>query len=156
MAMQKKTWSINALSTELDLDRRTLAKRLDGLAPATEKKVGDRTEKRWHLADVLAHFENPKPADDFIAEQKKMVGALMYPALVSAEAFQNIIMHGVHEEIGLTKVQAMRVYQLACVAVLWGFNEIHEDEGIEYAIPDHVKDMQETGLDAYVEKHWPN
>jgi hypothetical protein len=156
MAMLKKFWSINALANELDLDRRTVAKRLEGLPPATEKKVGSRIEKRWHLAEVLEHFKNPKPADDFVAEMKEMVGRLMYPALISSRSFQNILMHGTVEDLGLSKVQAMRCYQLACVALLWGFNEIHEDEDIVYSIPDHVKDMQETGLDAYVEKHWPN
>ena len=63
MAMTRKLWSINALATELDIDRRTLAKRLTGLPPATEKKVGSRIEKRWHLADVLEHFNNPRSPD---------------------------------------------------------------------------------------------
>lgn len=57
MAMQSKLWSINALSTELEIDRRTLAKRLAGLPPAESKKVGIRIEKRWRLADVVGHLK---------------------------------------------------------------------------------------------------
>ena len=160
MAMQRKTWSINALANELELDRRTLAKRLEGLPPATEKKVGSRVEKRWHLAAVLDHFNNPRAArtDDFVAELKGMVGSIMYPALISSRAFQNIILHGTNEEMGLTKTQAMRVYQFASIAVLWGLSEIHEDTDMEmeFEIPDHIKEMHDTGLDAYIQKHWTN
>ncbi len=56
MAMQRRTWSINALSAELGLDRRTLSKRLQGLPPVETKKAGNRVEKRWHLADVVGHM----------------------------------------------------------------------------------------------------
>lgn len=63
MAMQRKLWSINGLAAELDIDRRTMAKRLEGMTPATTKQVGSRTEKRWHLADVLSHFNNPQSPD---------------------------------------------------------------------------------------------
>jgi len=40
MAMQSKLWSISGLATELEMDRRTLAKRLEYLAPAEEKNDG--------------------------------------------------------------------------------------------------------------------
>ena len=57
MAMQRQTWSISGLATELDMDRRTLAKRLADLPPAEVKQVGRRTEKRWRLADAIAHIQ---------------------------------------------------------------------------------------------------
>lgn len=48
MAMTAKLWSISALATEFDLDRRTVAKRINGIAPA-----GDLSGKpAWRLADV--------------------------------------------------------------------------------------------------------
>jgi hypothetical protein len=50
MAMQRQLWSINALSTELGTDRRTLAKRLGGLRPAKEEP------KLYLLRDVLLHL----------------------------------------------------------------------------------------------------
>ena len=155
--MQKKLWSINALAIELEIDRRTMAKRLEGLPPASTKKMGSRTEKRWHLADVLEHFKNPqRAAHDPVEEIKELVGQKMYPALLCSRAFQNILMHGTHEEMGLTKVQAMRVYQFACVALLWGFSEIHEDEDMKYAVPEHIGEMQSMGLAAYAAENWPN
>ena len=51
MALQRQLWSINALSTELGLDRRTLAKRLDGLVPAQDNP------KTYRLRDVLTHLK---------------------------------------------------------------------------------------------------
>ena len=47
--MQKALWSVNALSVEFELDRRTIAKRLNGLAPA---KV-DGQSRLYYLSQVL-------------------------------------------------------------------------------------------------------
>jgi len=48
--MMAKLWSINALSIEFDLDRRTVARRIRGIPPG-----GDMAGKpAWHLADVAA------------------------------------------------------------------------------------------------------
>lgn len=57
MAMQRQLWSLNALSNELGMDRRTLAKRLHSLAPAETKQFDNRTEKLWHMADVVSHLQ---------------------------------------------------------------------------------------------------
>ena len=54
--MISKTWSISALAVELDLDRRALARRLDGLKPHSEKTVGKRTERLYKLAAVVSHL----------------------------------------------------------------------------------------------------
>lgn len=59
MAMTKKRWSINALSVELGLDRRTLARRLEDVEPAESKEVGDRTVKTFWLADVFLALSSP-------------------------------------------------------------------------------------------------
>lgn len=56
MAMQTQLWSINALSNELNMDRRTLSKKLTGLPAAETKRIGKRVEKRWQLADVVEHL----------------------------------------------------------------------------------------------------
>ena len=50
--MQKKLWSINALSNELGHDRRSLSKWLEGLPP---EKVDGRV-KYYLLSDVLEHL----------------------------------------------------------------------------------------------------
>ena len=58
MTMQPQTYSINGLSVELGLDRRTLAKRLASVPPAAMRGKS----KRWRLRDVLraldAHNES--------------------------------------------------------------------------------------------------
>jgi len=63
MAMQRKTWTISALSVELRTDRRTLAKILEDVAPAEEKKTGTRIEKRWLMADVVARLLDQRIAE---------------------------------------------------------------------------------------------
>jgi hypothetical protein len=54
MAMSKQLWSLNALSVELQYDRRTLGKWLSDLKPADEKPRGG---KLYFLKDVLRHIK---------------------------------------------------------------------------------------------------
>jgi hypothetical protein len=60
MGMQRQLWSLNALSNELGMDRRTLAKRLQSLPPLETKEYDKRTEKLWHMADVVEHLQRQK------------------------------------------------------------------------------------------------
>jgi len=48
MTMTAKLWSMNALATEFDIDRRTVARRLKGIPPAGELSG----KPAWRLADV--------------------------------------------------------------------------------------------------------
>lgn len=48
------SWSVNALAAELGLDRRTLARRIEGLAPVGQSPRGD---PLFRLVDVLAAIE---------------------------------------------------------------------------------------------------
>ena len=57
MAMQPSTYSLNALSVELGIDRRTLAKRLADVPPA---EVRGRS-KRWRMQDVLKVADGSSP-----------------------------------------------------------------------------------------------
>ena len=50
MAMTRTVWSINALSVELGIDRRTVARRLQGVTPAD---LGPDGSPRWRLADAV-------------------------------------------------------------------------------------------------------
>jgi hypothetical protein len=54
--MISKNWSLNALATELAIDRRSLARRLEGLEPASETTKGTRVERLYKLRDVIAHL----------------------------------------------------------------------------------------------------
>ena len=56
MPMQRQLWSVNALAVELDIDRRTVAKRLDGVPPAG-KRGGHPV---WRLSDALAALSGGK------------------------------------------------------------------------------------------------
>ncbi len=54
--MIAKTYSISGLSVELGIDRRSLARQLEGLTPKSEKVVGNRTERQYTMADVVTHI----------------------------------------------------------------------------------------------------
>jgi hypothetical protein len=56
MAMSRTSWSINALATEFGLDRRTVAKRLEGVIPVDLSPDGS---PRWALADAAPALLNP-------------------------------------------------------------------------------------------------
>jgi hypothetical protein len=59
--MQAKLWTISELATELDVDRRTLAKRLEGLDPdESETDKAQREHRRYRLARVFAHLIDGK------------------------------------------------------------------------------------------------
>jgi hypothetical protein len=54
--MQSKLWTLNALAVELGHDRRTLARKLEGLAPDDETAHGGRVTRRWRLRRVVEHL----------------------------------------------------------------------------------------------------
>ena len=141
MPMQPRTWSINALSVELGIDRRTLSKRLAGLPPAETKRLKNRDEKRWHLADVLAHLQDPDASrvdavEEALTEFRRIIGQNLYPSVITTRAFGAIIANGLQDELGLTPEQGKRAWELACVALSWGLAEALEDDEMEFRIPD--------------------
>lgn len=73
MSMTPKLWSISALSVELGMDRRTVAKKIAAVKPAEEGSSG----KLYRLADVLqamatAAVADQRPADFEDAKTRKM------------------------------------------------------------------------------------
>lgn len=58
MAMTRQKWSVNGLSVELGLDRRAVAKMLDGCPYVEAKVVRGRITRLYHLSDVLRHLGN--------------------------------------------------------------------------------------------------
>ena len=68
--MIARNWTLSALAAELDIDRRTLAKRMTGLSPDEETQVGKRTERRWRLARVVAHLANPDGEDLDLTQER--------------------------------------------------------------------------------------
>jgi hypothetical protein len=53
------------------MDRRALGRRLEGLEPVEERKVGKRTERLYRLADVFAHLHSDERLD-LNAERAKL------------------------------------------------------------------------------------
>jgi hypothetical protein len=53
------------------MDRRALGRRLEGLEPVEERKVGRRTERLYRLADVFAHLRSDDRLD-LNAERAKL------------------------------------------------------------------------------------
>lgn len=71
--MISKDWTLSALAVELGVDRRSLARRLEGLTPASESTRGKRTERLYKLAAVVAHlYERERPGLDLNDERAKL------------------------------------------------------------------------------------
>lgn len=157
MAMQAELWSINALATEFHMDRRTMAKRLEGLPPVETKKVGKRIEKRWRLNDVVEHLNNPKP-DDFDEKlrdaTKEYLSKQLYPMIVDNDTFIGTVFKNSLDE-GLSREQALRQYQIASYALIAGICALTEDEDLEFETGQFFEFLQEHGTDYFIEHHWP-
>jgi hypothetical protein len=129
---------------------------LRSLPPATVKKVGSRTEKRWYLVDVIEHLKNPAPTQDldlFMEDFKQMIGHKLFPAILDSKGFGGIIIGSCMDELGISKVQAYRIFELVTVALTYALSEMHEDDDMTYAFPDFVTEMGDLGIEAYLEKY---
>jgi hypothetical protein len=54
--MISKDWTLGGLAVELSMDRRAMARALEGLQPAHEKTKGKRTERYFKMVDVISHI----------------------------------------------------------------------------------------------------
>lgn len=71
--MISKDWTLSALAVELGVDRRSLARRLEGLTPVSESTKGKRTERLYKLAAVVAHlYERERPGLELNDERAKL------------------------------------------------------------------------------------
>jgi hypothetical protein len=166
MALAEQLWSLNALSTELGIDRRTLGKKLADLPPAEQTHHKTRVEKKWHLKDVVAHLGRPKsrrssqPAPSIedlendpklLAETTKMlqkfVGAELFPKLCDCPAFSGFIVNAVIDEFGLSAKQGLRIYQLVCLAIIIGICDGFSDENMDFQMPEFFEALRD-GIDA--------
>lgn len=60
--MQAELWTLSGLSVELERDRRSLARDLEGLDPDKVEHKGGRTERRWRMRRVVEHLYRQGPA----------------------------------------------------------------------------------------------
>lgn len=70
--MISQDWTISGLAIELNLDRRAMARALEGLEPDQEKKVGKRIERTWKMAAVIAHMNGQGERLDLSSERAKL------------------------------------------------------------------------------------
>ena len=142
--MQKKLWSINALSNELGHDRRSLSKWLEGLPP---EKVDGRV-KYYLLSDVLEHLGR----DGKLKEEKRTTSQSpgeYNPIRSMVEEGTKHFVYFLGDEslnfwLALMKekkfepLQALELYKY-----FWGTINL---KCIEYLTGDHFnKDLQEAG-----------
>lgn len=178
--MVRHLWSISSLSIELGIDRRTLGKKLSNLRPDGEGIEAGKTVRRWCLARVLRHL---KAADrstagsrgaevdsQLIEDHKHVVTQLMFPALTGSRYFLGFFLAYLHEDVGLTKPQALRAFQAAVLALHYAIGEFFgavdtelagealsddiEDHDIEVRIPPELRKLGELGPEAYAAEYW--
>jgi hypothetical protein len=174
MALTTQLWTINALATELGISSRVLGRRLSDLRPDQVEQQEGRQVKRWRLARVLKHLKaasgngsqrgvNGKTVET-IECHKHVVAQYMFPALLGSRYFLGFFLAHLHEDIGLTKVQALRAYGAACIALHYALGEFYagvgaevggiEDDELEVRIPPELRKLCDLGPEAYAEKYW--
>jgi hypothetical protein len=163
---------------ELNIDRRTLAKRLSNLRPDGEAIEGGKTVRRWRLARVLKHLKaadrttagGAKVDNMVIEDHKHVVMEFLFPALTGGRYFLGFFLAYLHEDVGLTKVQALQAYGAAVLALHYALGEFfagvdaelasepldiedHEIE-IEVQVPLELRKLCDLGPEAYAGKYW--
>lgn len=155
MAMQSQLYTINGLATELGHDRRSLARWLDDLPAAQTDADGT---KRWRLRDVLDHIDAknraPSLEESVRRDYAKWLGEMLFPALFSSKNVVSIFTGGLRGELGLSKAQALRAYQIMLLAVS---TELVESlPGIRIRVPPLAERLAEKGVDQVVREQWPD
>lgn len=156
MAMQTQLFSLSGLGVELDIDRRTLAKKLDNLPPAATDPDGT---KRWRIRDVLEHLkradESPAGLAGFADDYRQWVCHQLVPALFGAERFIRVFTGGLRAEVGLTKAQTLRAYQVLLIATV---SELERalGPGTTIKLPLLGERLARDGIDQVVADLWPD
>ena len=158
MGMQKRTWSISGLATELNTDRRTMAKNLEELPPAETKRIGSRIEKRWFLQDVIDHLQDtpklngrrrigrPFTDAEFIAKFNQVITGALVHDVINSRYFRGLILNGCKQDAGLNEDQTNAVFGLVILAITYSLEEVLQAPGIAFDIPEYARDiMQKAG-----------
>jgi hypothetical protein len=179
MAITSGLWTLNALSVELGVRYRTLGKKLSDLKPDEVEEQAGRQVRRWRLARVVKHLkatdrtivDGAKVDERRIEDHKRLMTEHLFPALTGSRYFLGFYVAFLHEDIGLTKPQALRAYQAAVLAFHYAIGEFFagvdaelagdppsgniEDHELEVQIPSELRKLCEFGPEAYAVKYWP-
>lgn len=160
MSLSQQLWSLSALSIELGIDRRTLAKRLSNLDPSWTKEYRNRVEKKWYLKDVLDHLQimnTPLKKSALLDSQRrnenevkvfirKFIGEEVFPKIGDSSSFINIIVNACQEELGLSIKDGLRVYQFVMFALVTHFCESTGDDDLGFKKPEFMLHLNQVGL----------
>jgi hypothetical protein len=175
MSMVRQLWSVSSLSIELGIDQRTLAKKLSNLRPDGEGIEAGKTVRRWYLARVLRHLKAngaKRGVDERMAgmveDHRHLVTEFLFPAVMGSRYFLGFFLAHLHEDIGLTKSQALRAYGAGVLALHYAIGEFFagvdaevagdplsgniEDHEIEVWMPSEPHELVKLGAEAYALK----
>ena len=151
MAMTPKLWSINALATELGMDRRTVAKKLSGVRPSGTLN-GSPT---WHLTVALEAIQRrsrQRQEEDRSDERPPLLqGMLMghnaaiyiLPASVAASAV----------ECGLPMSKAYELAEKVTLATMAGAFDFFGETALAWVNPNGHSRMYDADCLAAID--WP-
>jgi phage terminase Nu1 subunit (DNA packaging protein) len=90
--------TLSWLAVELRIDRRTLARELEGLPPDTVSQGKGRADRRWLLARVVEHLRGNSQGDGYDAEAE--LGRLRFEQ-ANKTALENAVRSGQLLDVGL-------------------------------------------------------
>lgn len=155
--MPREDWSENALATELQMDRRTLSKRLEGLRPARTKRLKNREERFYRLSDVLKHLNRNARHSDAGNPLKEWTAKQLLPALLAGDFMFGVVGYLI-SDLGVDKVRAVRAHLDLALIAMTAMDDL-AGEQLEYQIPEGIfRDAAEADskgeLEAFVAEHW--
>ena len=157
----KKKWSLNALSTELDMDRRSLARKLEDLEAAEVVEMKNRCEKKWFLSDVVEHLNRPVKFEVTTDEELMrefmchFLGNEVYPKLCSSQKLYEPVVTLLYVEYGLSKDDALEMYKWIGLCIAEAIAESCDNKDMPFLMPDIFETITTLGNEAYIEKYWP-
>lgn len=150
---------MGALATEFQWDRRTMAKRLEGLEPAKVKEISNRTEKSYYMSDVLNHLNrarSPKEAKaEYREDIKRYLGDNVFLGITNNPDYVGTLLTGLTQKTGITKHQAIEIYKLVTVSIMAGISSFCEDPDMKFNFEGLQQFLLDKGTDEYVKNHWP-
>lgn len=162
--MQAQLWTISGLSAQLGIDRRTLAKRLEGLTPASVETRSDGAKvRRYRLAEVVEHLNSDPSAAKGPSEAQVDEAAEGFLAFVGRDVLPGMIENSAGittslmvSEVGISKAQALHCFSLMFGGLIYGLHEGAPGRKIPYVVPPIIEGIRSQGPAAYAAEHWPD